>query len=362
MLKYLDEYRDSTLCLEIAEKIRSMSTRPLNIMEVCGGHTMSIRKHGIHKLLGDNIKLISGPGCPVCVTSIRDINKVIALASVENAVICTYGDMIYVPGTSSSLAKTKADGKDIRTVYSVHDVINFAKEEKDKNFIFISIGFETTAPTAAAAIKEAAKAKLNNFFILSLNKTMPDALRAVLADEGSIIDSLLCPGHVSTITGTGIYEFIVNELGVSCCVSGFEPADILKAIYLLTEIHEKDKKALLNAYTRVVKVGGNEKAQKILDEVFEPADVDWRGIGVISGSGLALRETFSKFDAEKVFDVTVEDSSEIPGCICGDILRGAKRPVDCTLFKKTCTPIDPKGACMVSSEGTCAAWFKYGEE
>lgn len=362
MLKYLDEYRGSELCLEIAEKIRSISTRPLNIMEVCGGHTMSLRKNGIQKLLGDRIKLVSGPGCPVCVTSIRDIDKAIALAEIDNAVICTYGDMIYVPGTRSSLAKAKAGGRDIRTVYSVHDVIDFAKEEKDKKFIFISIGFETTAPTAAAAVKEAAKAKLDNFFVLALNKTMPEALKAILQDEGSIIDSLLCPGHVSTITGTGIYDLIVNELGVSCCISGFEPADMLKAIYLLAEIHEKDKKALLNAYTRVVKNEGNEKAKNIMGEVFQPADVDWRGVGIIPGSGLALREKFWKFDAEKEFDIQVEDPYEDPACVCGDILRGAKTPGDCPLFKTSCTPTDPKGACMVSSEGTCAAWYKYGEE
>ena len=362
MLKYLDEYRDVDLCMEISEKIKGISTKPFNIMEVCGGHTMAIRKNGIQKLIGENIKLISGPGCPVCVTAIRDIDKIAALAKIENVVICTFGDMFYVPGTGTSLQELKSVGCDVRLIYSAHDVLKFAKEDPEKNFIFVSIGFETTAPTAAAAVLSAEKEKINNFSVLALNKTMPEALKAVLSYENSNIDALICPGHVSTITGTQIYKFIVQELGVSCCVSGFEPVDILTTIYILTDLYEKGEVKLVNAYERAVRENGNEKAKYIMTEVFEGADAEWRGFGVIPNSGLKIRKIYEKFDAEKLFDINVPPLEEDKGCICGDILRGAKQPVDCPLFGSSCIPTSPQGACMVSSEGTCAAWYKYGAE
>lgn len=361
MLKYLDEYRDVEGCLKVSSRIKEISTRPFNIMEICGGHTMSIRKNGVHKLLGDNINLISGPGCPVCVTSISDIDKAIALSRTDNVVVCTFGDMVYVPGTVSSLAEAKADKGEVRTVYSVHDVLGFAKDEPDKKFVFVSIGFETTTPTTAAAVIQAKKEGIDNFSVLALNKTMPAALRAVLEDESSKIDALICPGHVSTITGTGMYRFIVEELGVSCCISGFEPLDLFRAIYVLTELNENGKVDLVNAYERAVREEGNTKAQKIMNEVFEDADVEWRGFGVIPGSGLKLRQHYADLDAEKIFDINIPEPAKSSACICGDILRGSKKPVDCSLFKNGCDPMNPKGACMVSSEGTCAAWFRYGE-
>ncbi len=360
-MKYLDEYRDAEFSLKIAEKIRGLSTKPLNIMEVCGGHTMAIRKNGIHKLVGEHINLISGPGCPVCVTSLEDIDKIISLAMSEKVVICTFGDLFYVPGSKGSLCSVKASGADVRIVYSVHDVLSFAAEEKDKQFVFISIGFETTTPSAAAAVIHARKEGIRNFFVLAYNKTMPNALEAVLSDEASCINALICPGHVSAITGLSIYYSIVGKIGVSCCVSGFEPTDILHAIYVLTDLHEKGEIRLLNAYRRAVPDEGNAKALQIMEEVFEPAEANWRGVGVIPGSGLKIKNSFKDFDAEKVFEIKCERAEDIRDCICGDILKGAKKPLECSLFKTVCTPEAPKGACMVSSEGACAAWYKYGE-
>ncbi|MDD5633951.1 MAG: hydrogenase formation protein HypD [Candidatus Omnitrophica bacterium] len=361
MFKFVDEYRDKDLCRRLAEGIIGISKKPFTIMEVCGGHTMSIRKNGIHKLIGSNIKLVSGPGCPVCVTSQKDIDKAIALARLNNVVVCTFGDMVDVPGTSVTLAEVKAEKGNVRVVYSVQDVLSFAKNEPDKHFVFIGIGFETTAPTIAAAIMQAKAEKIKNFSVLALNKTMPAALKAVLEDKDAKINALISPGHVSTITGTGIYKFIVDDLRISCCVAGFEPADILRAIYLLAELRENNKVSLINAYERAVKENGNEKAKYIMYEVFDSADAEWRGFGVIPASGLRIRKEFADLDAEKIFKIDVGASKEIKGCICGDILRGIKEPKNCKLFGQKCTPMKPQGACMVSSEGTCAAWYKYGE-
>ena len=264
MIKFLDEYRDANLSLQIAEKIKSISTKKINIMEVCGGHTMAIRKNGIHKIVGDKINLISGPGCPVCVTSMSDIDTAIALSKEKDVILCTFGDLFYVPGTESSFAKRKAEGSDIRVVYSIHDALNFAKENKDKKVIFISIGFETTTPTSAACILEAKEKGIDNFFILALNKTMPYALKAILENEKCTVDALLCPGHVSTITGLSIYRFIVDELKIPCCISGFEPTDLMASVYILAEMCEKNEAKLINGYNRAVFEEGNEKATYML--------------------------------------------------------------------------------------------------
>ncbi|KJJ85029.1 hydrogenase expression/formation protein HypD [Candidatus Omnitrophus magneticus] len=359
MLKFIDEYRDREACLDTARKIREISTKPFNIMEVCGGHTMAIRKNGIHKIIGDKIRLISGPGCPVCVTSIQDIDKAVFLAGIKGVSVCTFGDLMYVPGSYSSLASVRSEGGDVRVVYSVMDVLDFCKKEPDKKFIFIGIGFETTVPTIAASIVSAEEEKIENFFVLALNKTLPSALSVVLNSEDSKIDALIAPGHVSAITGFEMYRFIVDEIGVLCCVAGFEPLDILKAIYILAKAHSAGEMKLFNGYERIVTANGNEKAKKIIAKVFEPCSSEWRGCGFIPDSGLRIRREYRTFDAEKIIDIKVPVSSENPGCICGSILRGANTPMDCVLFKKVCTPSSPKGACMVSSEGTCAAWFKY---
>ena len=358
---YLEKFRDTEAALRIADKIKSISQKPLNIMEVCGGHTMAIRKNGIQKIVGEKINLISGPGCPVCVTSIMDIDKIMELADQEKTVICTFGDMFYVPGTNKSLQQAKAEGSDIRIVYSALDALSYAEAEPDKNFIFIGIGFETTVPTVALAIIKAHKEKINNFYVLGLNKTMPEALKAVLDSEDSKIDALICPGHVTAITGMDMYKFIPRDYKVSCCVSGFEPLDLLRSIYLLTEAFEEGKADLVNAYERVVKDEGNVKAKEAIKEVFEASHADWRGVGTIKNSGLSIKEKYAEFDAEKKFDIRVQEKENNTDCICGDILRGAKKPVQCNLFGKECTPENPQGACMVSSEGTCSAWYKYGE-
>lgn len=362
MLKFIDEYRDKDLCVAIAEKIRAISKKRLKIMEVCGGHTMAIRKNGIHKLIGEKISLISGPGCPVCVTSIEDIDLVLALSKIESVVICTFGDLFNVPGTCSvTLDKQRAEGADIRIVYSVKDVIDFAKAERKKQFVFISIGFETTAPTVAAAILQADQDGLDNFYILPLNKTMPRALKAILQDSKTDIDGLICPGHVSTIAGTDMYNFIVDKLRIPCCVTGFEPSDILTSIYILTELSERKEAKLVNAYKRAVKAQGNEKALSIMERVFRLSEAKWRGLGNIPESGLMLKDEYSRFDALNTFNVERVVSMSEKECICGDILRGAKIPSDCKLFKEICTPSDPRGACMVSSEGSCAAAHRYGD-
>lgn len=359
MLKFIDEYRDIDLCLETADKIKAVSQKKINIMEICGGHTMAIRKNGLHKLVGGNINFISGPGCPVCVTSIDDTDTAIALSKIKGTVVCSFGDLLYVPGTNSTLAKSKAEGADVRIVYSVYDVLNFAREETDKNFIFISLGFETTAPAAALAVLQADEERLDNFYILTLNKTMPYALRAILSNN-SRINGLLCPGHVSAVTGINMYKFIADEFGIPCCVSGFEPLDILASIYILTELCEKGRAEVVNAYRRVVLDTGNEKAQFVMSKVFEKSDAVWRGIGLIKLSGLRLRPPYDKFEARENFKIDSPKSKGEENCVCAEILRGMKQPKDCPLFSMVCTPLNPKGACMVSSEGTCAAWYRYG--
>jgi len=361
MLKFLDEYRDKDACLEIADRIKSISKKKINIMEVCGGHTMAIRKNGINKIVGKNVDLISGPGCPVCVSAIEDIDDVITLSKMPGVVICTFGDLFYVPGTESSLAKEKANGADVRIVYSVKDAVEFAKDEKTENFVFISIGFETTAPTSAAAIIEASEFGINNFFIVSLNKTLPSALKALLSDKNSKVDALICPGHVSTITGPDMYKFIVEELGIPCCISGFEPTDLLTSIFMLVEMCENSLPRLANAYERAVHRQGNEKAKIIMKEVFKDEDAIWRGLGTIPDSGLGLKPRYKRFDARENFNIKKTGAKENPACICGEILRGSKKPTECSLFRRSCRPDDPKGACMVSSEGSCAAVFKYGD-
>ena len=362
MLKFTDEYRDKKICSEIAEKIRSISSKKINIMEVCGGHTMAIRKNGLHKLVGDNIRLLSGPGCPVCVTSEEDIDTAIALSESKDVIICTFGDLFHVPGTLTSLSKKRSSGSDVRVVYSVRDAFLLAKATPDKKVVFISIGFETTTPTIAAVIKEAYSDGVENFFVLALNKTMPNALGAILSDESSKIDAVICPGHVSSITGTSMYKPIVNDFGVSCCVSGFEPMDVLASIYFLVESCEKEKPELFNQYKRAVTDDGNETAISLMNDIFEANDTEWRGLGVIKNSGLKIRDKYAKFDALKKIDFKKPSyTARKTSCSCGDILKGIKSPSDCGLFGKTCTPREPKGSCMVSSEGVCAAWYKYGD-
>lgn len=323
---------------------------------------MSIHKFGIPSLLPSNIKLLSGPGCPVCVTSRYFIDDVIECGRTDNVIITTLGDLIRVPGTQTSLYREKSSGKDIRIVYSILDALKIAEENKDKNIVFPGIGFETTAPLSAAAILKAGQTGLSNFFILSAHKVMPPVMKALIT-EGVKIDGYICPGHVSVITGTGIYKSIVRDFGLGCVVAGFEPLDILQSIYMLINQIEKGKPALENQYTRAVTEEGNTKARSIMYKVFEVTEDWWRGIGNIPDSGLSLKAEFNSFDARQIFTPPKRtESIKDRACICGKILKGLKTPADCPLFNNVCSPINPVGACMVSTEGSCATWYKYARE
>ena len=360
-MKYIDEYRDKNLVLELAENIRRASTKSVSLMEVCGGHTMSIHKFGIPALLPPTIKLHSGPGCPVCVSSNKFIDQSVAYSRLDNVIITTYGDLIRVPGSTSTLDKEKANGADIRIVYSVLDALKIAKENKDKKVIFLGIGFETTAPGSAVGILNATEQKISNFYLYSSHKIMPPAM-AALIDEGIKIDGYIAPGHVSTITGSAIYTDIAEKYGLCCVISGFEPFDMMKSIYMLVKQFETNSPKVEIEYKRAVKPEGNIKAQKIMNEVFELRDDWWRGLGVLPKSGLKIREKYSNFDAENKIEVEVEPTIEHKGCICGEILKGLKNPKDCKLFGKVCIPNNPIGACMVSNEGACHAYYRYNRE
>jgi hydrogenase expression/formation protein HypD len=357
-MKYVDEYRKKDLILSVAEKLKTLSEKEIVLMEVCGGHTMAIHRFGLNALLPPNIHLISGPGCPVCVSGQHFIDMALAYSSIPGVIITTYGDLIRVPGSDTSLEKVRAAGSDIRIVYSVLESLEIAKKNKDRKIVFLGIGFETTAPATAAAIVQARKEKITNFYVLSAHKIMPPVMKA-LVEEGVRIDGFIAPGHVTAITGTGIYESLASEYRLGVVVAGFEPSDLMQAVLMLAVQIESGNPKVEVQYQRVVHKQGNTIAQKLLSEVFVHRDDIWRGLGMIPESGLKISEDFSSFDAEKQFSVQIPDSTEPKGCICGQILRGLKTPVDCSLFAKRCTPADPVGACMVSGEGTCATYYKY---
>ena len=358
-LKYMEEYRDADIARSLVKKIKAKSISRIRLMEVCGTHTVSIFRSGIRSVLPETITLLSGPGCPVCVTDQQEIDAFVALARVENAILATFGDLMRVPGTISSLQKEKAEGRDIRVVYSTMDAIDLAVQHPDREVIFPGVGFETTAPTIAAAIKAAEQMKLANFSVYAAHKTVPPALNALMSSEKVGVDGFILPGHVSLVIGTSAYEPFFKAHGTPCVVAGFEPADILQAVWMLVEQIENREPRLSNAYGRAVTAKGNEKARALLKEVFTTADVAWRGIGVIPKSGLVIQDRFAGFDAGKKFNLDLPEPDEPKGCACGDILTGIKIPPDCPLYKTRCTPMDPVGPCMVSSEGTCAAYYRY---
>jgi hydrogenase expression/formation protein HypD len=329
-------------------------------MEVCGGHTMAIRRFGIPSLLPSNIKLLSGPGCPVCVTSRRYIDQAVAYARRKDIIIATYGDLIRVPGSTSSLAGERAKGADIRVVYSTLDAIAIARQNPEKHLIFLGIGFETTTPSSAVAIMEAQKSGTDNFFLFSAHKLMPPAM-AALIDEGIRIDGYIGPGHVTAIAGADMYRELAEKYRLSIVVSGFEPVDLIQTIYMLVKQIESNKPGVEVQYRRAVTSDGNPTAKRIVSEVFEPRDDWWRGLGILKDSGLGLNPAFAGYDAEKQIMADVEETIEPKGCICGEVLKGMKIPVECRLFGKACTPSSPVGACMVSNEGACQAFFRYGE-
>jgi len=331
-------------------------------MEVCGTHTVAIFKHGIRQLLPEKINLLSGPGCPVCVTPNADIDKAIALAKNAQVILTTFGDMMKVPGSYSSLSQVKAVGADIRVVYSILDALKIAENNSRKSVVFFGVGFETTSPTTASAILEAERLGIDNFFFLSVHKLIPPAMRALLDSDEVHIDGFICPGHVSTIIGSQPYEFIPREYGIPCVIAGFEPLDILQAIDMLLEQISAEEPRVDIQYRRAVRKGGNPIALKYLSTVFDVTDARWRGIGIIPKSGLKLGQHYKRFDADCAFKIVTRPPKEAAGCCCGDILRGVSTPHECGLFAKACTPEHPVGPCMVSTEGTCSAWYLYEEE
>lgn len=361
MNNYIDMFRNSEMARQLGETLKNYRGRPVTIMEVCGTHTMAIFRYGIRSLLPENIRLISGPGCPVCVTPAFYLNAALELTREKDVILTTFGDMMRVPGSRSSLIQEKAKGADVRMVYSPLDALKIAEENPDKKVVFLSIGFETTTPVCALAVTNAKKRGLKNFSILSANKTMPEALKLLAVDKDIGVNGYLYPGHVSAILGTSLYEELAKDYGVSGVVTGFEPLDMLSAIITLARNIQEGKTVLENQYSRVVSKEGNPLALEKTYEVFEAADAVWRGIGEIPDSGLSVRKEYEDYDAWKVFDIKLDTTEEPKGCLCGEVLKGKKTPKDCKLFNKACTPENPVGSCMVSSEGTCAAYYKYGE-
>ncbi len=332
----------------------------MTLMEVCGTHTMAIYQHGIRSLLPKSIRLISGPGCPVCVTPVGFVDHAVALARRPQTVIATFGDMVRVPGSSSSLMREQASGAQILIVYSPLDAVSFAEKHPELEVVFLGVGFETTTPTIAGAVVTAVQKGLENFSVLTSHKTMPGPMAALAGDPELQVDGYLCPAHVSAIIGTDAYRPLVEAYTVPCVVTGFEPLDVLQGVLMLARQIVAGEAKVENQYNRVVRPHGNPKALALLHQLFEPCDARWRGIGDIPASGLQLRSTYAAFDAAKKFPVEIEPVKEHAGCLCGEILKGKISPRDCPLFRTVCTPEEPVGACMVSSEGTCAAEYKYG--
>ncbi len=360
-MKYLEEFRNPHVAKALATKIaeNAAGLREIKLMEVCGSHTMAIARYGIRRLLPQNIKLISGPGCPVCVTANGYLDKANAISRLPDVIIATFGDMMRVPGSTSSLEKERSKGSDIRIVYSTMDAITLAVNNPDKQVVFLGVGFETTAPTIAASVLRAKELDLQNYTVYCANKTMPNPMEAIASGDKVDLQGFICPAHVSTIIGARPYEFLAEKYGKSCVIAGFEPLDVLEAVKMLIEQIRIGKPIVQIQYSRVTTVEGNPTALKIMDKTFEVCDTEWRGLGNIPGSGLKLRKEFEEYDADIKFDVIVEPTQEEAGCICGDVMQGISSPTDCPLFGTVCTPEDPVGACMVSSEGSCAASYKY---
>jgi hydrogenase expression/formation protein HypD len=360
-LKYITEFRNNKLAEGLISNINNNSKHKVRFMEFCGGHTVSIFKYGIRQILPKTIEMVSGPGCPVCVTATADIDKAIAFARIPDVIITTFGDMLRVPGSRSSLQQTRADGADIRIVYSTLDALQIAGENPDKVVVFVGVGFETTAPTIAASILQASEQGIKNYRVLSLHKLCPPVIKEILVAGEVKLTGLICPGHVSAITGSNAWEFIARDYKIPCVVSGFEPLDILQCVDMLVSQVEKGESKVETAYKRGVTPNGNLQAQKIMAQVFAPCPAKWRGMGELKDSGLKLKEEFAHYDAEVEFNIKLERAIEPKGCLCGEILRGVKTPADCKLFRKTCTPENPVGPCMVSSEGSCSAYYLYGD-
>jgi hydrogenase expression/formation protein HypD len=361
-MRFIDEYRDAKLAQHYARRIAQIVTRPWTIMEVCGGQTHAIIKFGIDELLPKEITLVHGPGCPVCVTPVELIDKAIEIASRPEVIFCSFGDMLRVPGSEKDLLSVKAQGGDVRIVYSPLDALKLAKENPDREVVFFAVGFETTAPANAMAVYQAARQNIKNFSLLVSHVLVPPAIEAILSSPKNRVQGFLAAGHVCTVMGYTEYEPIAQKYKVPIVVTGFEPLDILQGVYMCVKQLEEGRHEVENQYTRSVRREGNTKAQELIREVFCVVPRKWRGIGEIPRSGLGLTEKYKEFDAELKFGLTDRSVEEPSECIAGLVLQGVKKPHECPAFGTRCTPEHPLGAPMVSSEGACAAYYRYRRE
>ena len=361
-MKYLDEYRDSALAKPLVEELKRAVTKPLSVMEVCGSHTMAIFRNGLRTILPDGMKLVSGPGCPVCVTSASHMDAFISMADRPGVRVTIFGDLFRVPGSHTSLAIASSRGATVDIVYSPMDALELAKNNPQELMVFLGVGFETTTPGIAATILAAKNQNVTNFMVFSTQKLMPPPMIALLDDPELKIDGLLCPGHVSSIIGAGAWQPLAQKYNLACVVGGFETADLLKSLILLARQVGSGDIKVENVYPRAVAWEGNERAKRMVDEIFEPTDMYWRGLGTIPASGLKIRDKYKDFDAEARLEIDLPKAEEPKGCMCGNILKGMSIPTECPLFDTRCTPANPIGPCMVSSEGTCAAYHKYGRD
>ena len=358
-----DAFKDPTLCRALLARLTEEATAPLRFMEVCGTHTVSIFQSGLRGLLPKTITHVTGPGCPVCVTHESEVAAFLDLAGRDDVIIATFGDLMRVPGPGGRNLKTaQADGARVEVVYSPVDALAVARANPGRQVVFLGVGFETTAPTVAATIKLAREQGLGNFKVLSFHKLVPPALDVLLSDPDAHLDAFILPGHVSAIIGAAPYAFVAEKYRVPAVITGFEPLDILSALRDIVAMRRTGKPAIHNTYTRVVSENGNPVARAMMDTVFEPADALWRGLGTIPRSGLAIRGEFAAFDAFASLGVTLKEAPPLAGCRCGEVLKGKMAPNDCPLFDKACTPATPVGPCMVSTEGGCAAYYKYQME
>jgi hydrogenase expression/formation protein HypD len=360
-MKFIDEYRQSDLAVTLATKIAGLTKQPLKLMEVCGGHTHTIFKYGIEDLLPENIEMIHGPGCPVCVIPLGRVDDAISIAQQPEVIFTTFGDAMRVPGSKISLLEAKAKGADVRMVYSPLDALKIAKNIPAKHVVFFGLGFETTAPSTAMTILQAAKDKVENFSVFCNHITIIPALKAMLDSPDLQLDGFVGPGHVSTVIGTRCYEFVPRDYGKPLVVTGFEPLDVLQSVYMIVKQIVEGRAEVENQYARVVCREGNRKALEVLSEVFKPRDYfEWRGLGSIAHSGMKLKARYAQFDAELQFNVPGLRIADPKACQCGEILKGVKKPWECKVFGTACTPETPIGSCMVSSEGACAAYYNFG--
>jgi hydrogenase expression/formation protein HypD len=358
-MKFIDEYRDAEAARKYSDAINRITTKPWAIMEICGGQTHSIVKFGIDRLLPDRITLVHGPGCPVCVTPVELINKATEIASKPNVIFCSFGDMLRVPGTEKDLLSVKASGGNVKTVYSPLDALKIAVNNPDKEVVFFAVGFETTAPANAMAVYQAKKQGIKNFSILVSHVLVPPAIEAILSSSDCRVQGFLAAGHVCTVMGYEEYYPIAEKYKVPIVVTGFEPLDILQGIYMCIKQLEEDRYEVENQYSRTVQEKGNIPAKDLINEVFKVVHRKWRGVGEIPQSGLGLNNEFIEYDAERKFSVEDVKAEESPECIAGLVLQGLKKPHDCSAFGTKCTPEKPLGAPMVSSEGACAAYYRY---